>query len=163
MAALYGKFQGALWAPKQFNLKDLDGRPNIIFREPFGLPNILAGVPGPPSSWSAQATKSPWKSIMYLKSPWELKNCWISLKSPWIFHKSPWIFLKAPWIKITFVKKKIIICFVQRNDWKHSNTQIFLGDHESLFLWFRCSAHGSFSVIWRTVLTFPYWRIKVLQ
>ena len=32
-------------------LKDLDGCPNKLFREPFDLPNILAGVPGPPR-WS---------------------------------------------------------------------------------------------------------------
>ena len=37
--------------PYTKSLKDVDGRPNKIFREPVGLPNILAGVPGPPS-WS---------------------------------------------------------------------------------------------------------------
>ena len=30
------------------------------------------------------------------------------------------------------LKKKT--CFAQRNDWKHSNTQIFLGEHEKSFL-----------------------------
>ena len=48
-AALKGKFQGALWASKQFNLKDLDGRPNKIFKEPFSLPNIFG--------WAARASK----------------------------------------------------------------------------------------------------------
>ena len=73
-------------------------------------------------AWFAQA----------LKTPWKFENCWISVKSPWIFHRSPWMFLKVPWIKITFVLKKT--CFAQRNDWKHSNTQIFLGEHEKSFL-----------------------------
>ena len=53
---LQGKFQEALRVPKAFSLgcpglKDLDGRPNKLFREHFGLPNILTGVSVPPS-WS---------------------------------------------------------------------------------------------------------------
>ena len=98
-------------------------------------------------TWFAKASKSPWK----------LTNCWISLKRPWIFHRSPWLSLKAPSIKMAFVKKKKTkkkkTCFAQRNDWKQGtslNRQIFLGDHESVFLWFCCSWHSSFSVIWST-------------
>ena len=43
----------------------------------------------------------------------------------WRIVEYPWKVLEYYffWIKITFVKKN---CFVQRNDWKQSNTQIFL-------------------------------------
>ena len=103
-------------------------------------------------AWFAQAFKNPWK----------FENCWISVKSPWIFHRSPWMFLKAPWIKITFVKKKKnIFC---AKEWLKAQqyTNFFLVNMKSLFLWSRCSRHGSFSVIWRTLLTVPCWR-KLLQ
>ena len=33
----------------------------------------------------------------------------------------------------------------------------FLGDHESVFLWFRCSRNSSISVIWSTLGTVPSW------
>ena len=51
---------------------------------------------------------------------------------------------------------------MRKNDWKQNNTQIFLGAHESVFIWFRFSRHSSFSVIWSTLGTIPQWR-KVLQ
>ena len=100
--------------------------------------------------WFAQA----------LKTPWKFENCWISVKSPWIFHRSPWMFLKVPWIKITFVLKKHVL----RKGMIESTAihKFSLVNMKSLFLWSRCSWHGSFSVIWRTLLTVPCWR-KLLQ
>ena len=69
------------------------------------------------------------------------------------------VFLKAPWIKITFVKKGILpkgkiastaVCKFSWWSW------------ECVFLWFQCSRHSSFSVIWSTLGILPSWG-KVLQ
>ena len=88
-----------------------------------------------------------WETVVHnsraLKSPWKLKNCEIFLKSRWIFHRSPWMCWKAPWIKIAFVKNKM---FCAKEWLKAQQYTIFLGDHESVFLWFWCSWHSSFSV-----------------
>ena len=102
----------------------------------------------------------PWKVLEKASCAWkvlknQLKNCGMALKSPWIFHRSPWIFLKAPlsWKKKHVLRRGMIE--------KNSNTQFFFGYHESVFLWFWCSWHSSFSVIWSTLGTVPKWR-KVL-
>ena len=112
-------------------------------------------------TWLTRALKSPWKSVMSLKSPWIEKLLDILEKSLKFPPKSLNIF-ESSLNKKNFHLKKKIWCFVQRNDWKHNNTQIFLGDHGSVFIWFRCSRHSSFSVIWSTLGTIPQWG-KVLQ
>ena len=118
-----------------------------------GNPQCLALSDGPvPYSlaWFTQVLKSPWKSIMSLKSPWKMKNCAISLKICWIFHRSPWIFFKAPWIKIMFVKNIMFCAKEWLNAQQYTN---FLGDHA----WGKVfsSRHTSFSVIWSTLGTVP--------
>ena len=62
-----------------------------------------------------------------LHGPWKVLENWNIVGYPWkllefSFQWSPWIFFKSPWIKITFVKNVLR----KVNDWKHSNTQIFL-------------------------------------
>ena len=98
------------------------------------------------------ACKNCFQRAWALKSPWKLKSCGIPLKSPWIF-------LKASWIKMTFVKKR----FLCKGRIERRAVHTFSWwSWKYVFLWFQCSRHGSFSVIWRTLGTVPSWG-KVLQ
>ena len=100
----------------------------------------------------------PWKVLEKASCPWKVLENWKivgwlekSLNFP---QKSLNIFESS-----SFVKRKT--CFAQKNDWKEQQYTIFFGYHESVFLWFWCSWHSSFSVIWSTLGTVPKWR-KVL-
>ena len=97
----------------------------------------------------SQPHSSHWKHYtglaQALKSPSKLKKCGISLKSPGFFHRSLGIFLKASWIKITFVIKSVL-CKVKIE--RTAVCKFSWWSWKCVFLWFQCSCHTSFTVIW---------------
>ena len=99
----------------------------------IGLANSALNLQLPLARFTL-ALKSPWKGIMSLKGPWKLKHCGISSKKKKLLLK-----------KVFCAKERLIA----------QQYAIFVGDHDCS--WFQCSCHSSFSIIWSTLVTVPFW------
>ena len=99
--------------------------------------------------------EKPLKEHHVLKTSLKIENwkLWDILEKSLNFPQKSLNILKAPWIKKHLLKK--VFCAKERL--KVQQYANCLGDHESVFLWFRCSRHRSISVIWSTLGTVPSW------
>ena len=101
----------------------------------------------------------PWKVLEKASCPWKVLENWKIVGWPWKVLEFSTEVLEYFW-KLLLREKKHVLRrgMIEKN----SNTQFFFGYHESVFLWFWCSWHSSFSVLWSTLGTVPKWR-KVSQ